>query len=147
LGDCPALNLALCHIGHTGYWPCWYCELKGKHVTNKRQYYHSDNITLRTPETFLADSKLAEKTKNGNVKGRLGVSAFHRVVDIPLPRSCITDYLHATLLRHGRTIFNHLYYAHLKTSQRTQFDLKLSQQRYPHFFNRKVRSIKESYLK
>ena len=114
---------------------------------NKRQYYHGDNNTLRTPETFLADSKLAEKTKKGNIKGRCGVSVFHQILDIPLPVSCITDYLHVTLLRHGRTVFNHLYYQHLKSPQRAQFDLKLNQQRYPHFFNRKVRSIKEPFLK
>ena len=147
LGDCPALKSALCHIGHTGYWPCWYCEVKGKHVAKKRQYYYNENFVIRTPSSFLADSRLAASTKGGNVKGRLGVSAFHHILDIPLPGSCIADYLHVTLLRHGRTIFKQLYKAHLKPSQRTQFDLQLSQQRYPHFFNRKVRSITAPCLK
>jgi hypothetical protein len=105
LGDCPALKSALCHIGHTGYWPCWYCEVKGKHVAKKRQYYYNENFVIRTPSSFLADSRLAASTKGGNVKGRLGVSAFHHILDIPLPGSCIADYLHVTLLRHGCTVF------------------------------------------
>lgn len=147
LGDCPALKMALCHIGHVGYWPCWYCELKGEHVGGKRQYRYTANLVLRTPENFLMDSKLAEKTKERNIKGRRGVSVFHHLVDIPLPLSCIADYLHVTLLRHGKTIYSHLYHQHMKPAQRTQFDIQLSKQCYPHFFHRKVRSVKEPFLK
>lgn len=146
LGDSPALKLALCHISHVGYHCCYYCEIKGVHTDGKRQYYYDDDCVLRTSKSFLSDSQLAE-SQNENIKGRLGVSIFHRVLDIPLPYSCIADYLHVTLLRHGRTLYHHLYNKHLKPIQRTEFDQKLANQRYPHFFNRKVRSVKEPFLK
>jgi hypothetical protein len=146
IGDCPALKLMLNHISHVGYYCCWFCKVEGIHVNGKRQYYYQNNFPVRDSVNFLSDSKRAQYEKS-NINGRLGISVLDKVVDIPLPKSIIADYLHVTLLRHGKTICQYLYKKIMKPHQRTALDKKMTKQRFPNFFNRKIRSLSDPYLK
>ncbi|CAF4978365.1 unnamed protein product, partial [Rotaria magnacalcarata] len=77
---------------------------------------------------------------SSNVYGHLGRSLLHDLLDVPLPNSIIVDYLHVSLLRHTRAIIQQVY-AQLSPLERTKFDSGLRGQRFPHFFNRKLRAV------
>jgi hypothetical protein len=146
IGDTPALNLILNHKGHGGYSCCWYCQIKGLYTGSKMQYYYDKNIALRSESDFSTDSRNAENLKT-TTNGRHGISILEKIVDIPLPRAIIADYLHMTLLGHAKTICLYLYKYYMKPKTRIQFNEKIYVQRFPHFFNRKIRTFEESYLK
>jgi hypothetical protein len=146
IADCPAMNLVLNHKSHVGYFCCWYCLIQGEHVNNKRQYYYNENIQVRNKFDFENDSRQAEYLRT-SINGRHGVSILNSIVDISLPYSIITDYLHVTLLRHAKTICIYLYKDVLKPKERLELDKKMSIQQFPHFFNRKIRTLNKPYLK
>src|SRR4051794_6167902 len=91
IADCPAMKLALDHIGNNGYYSCWFCKNHGIHIYNKRQYYFEEVPCMRTIKSYLNESKEAETTGE-NVNGHLGMSIFHEILDVPLPHSIIMDY-------------------------------------------------------
>jgi hypothetical protein len=138
-GDCPALRLVLNHIGHGGYYCCWYCYVKGEHINGKRQYKFEKSMMLRRSDVFLHESQLAEQDKT-NIFGRLGISVLNQIVDIPLPRCIISDYLHVTLLGHGKALILNLYHS-LSPSERATVDDCFNKQTFPHHFNRKMRPV------
>jgi hypothetical protein len=140
-GDCPALKSVLKFIGHGGYWCCWVCYLRGVHDGGKRQYRYESPIELRATDVYFKESCQAEQDGQP-VFGHRGISPLHRILDIPLPQSIIIDYVHATLLGHGKTIISAIY-AKLKPVQRSIVDLELKGQPFPHFFNRKIRPISD----
>lgn len=146
IGDCPAIKVILNHISHVGYNCCWYCNIKGEHVNGKRQYYYRERLEMRKPDQFLADSITAENRKE-NINGRLGLSMLNSIVDIPLPKSVIADYLHVTLLRHAKAVFHYLYFKKMKRKQRLELDRQMINQRFPHFFNRTIKPLKEPFQK
>lgn len=142
VGDCPALKIILEFIGHTGYHSCFYCYIHGIHIGGrggKRQYYLDHNIQLREKKTYESESIRAAETSS-NVYGHLGRSLLHDLLDVPLPNSIIIDYLHVSLLRHTRAITQQIY-AKLSPLQRKKFDTGLRGQKFPHFFNRKLRAV------
>ncbi|CAF1485236.1 unnamed protein product, partial [Rotaria sordida] len=102
---CPALKLMANMIGHTGYYPCFYCYTKGKHIreVSKRQYEYEIPVNCRTVESLYSDSREAQLNSK-NVFGHLGTSILDEIVDVPLPYSLIIDYAHVSLLRHFRDI-------------------------------------------
>jgi hypothetical protein len=146
IGDTPALNLILNHNSHVGFNCCWYCQIRGLHINGKRQYYYDENIALRSEYDFATDSRNAQYLKK-TTNGRHGISILENIVDIALPRSIIADYLHITLLGHAKTTCLYLYQKYMKPKERILFDKKILAQKFPHFFNRKIRSFNESYLK
>ena len=146
IGDTPALNLVLNHKSHVGYDCCWFCHITGEHVNGKRQYYYDKNILLRNEYDFALDSRKAHYLQT-TTNGRHGVSILDKILDIPLPRAIIADYLHVTLLCHGKTIGVYLYGKHMRPKDRIQFDKKISIQRFPHFFSRTIRAFSEAHLK
>ena len=99
------MKLMLNMIGHTGYFCCFLCRLRGVHSqeARKRQYPYTIPIDYRTTESFEKDSREAQRNKE-NVMGHLGSSILERVVDIPLPHCILIDYTHVSLLRHFRDI-------------------------------------------
>jgi hypothetical protein len=115
-------------------------------VNGKRQYYYDENIALRSERDFAIDSRNAQYFQKAT-NGRHGISILEKIVDIPLPRCIITDYLHVTLLGHSKTICLYLYKNYLRPKERIQFDKKISLQRFPHFYNRKIRAFHETHLK
>lgn len=142
IGDCPALKIILEFIGHTGYYCCFYCYVHGIHIGGrggKRQYYHENNIRLREMQTYELESIRAAETSS-NVYGHLGRSLLHDLLDVPLPNSIIVDYLHVSLLRHTRAIVQQIY-TKLSPLERMKFDTCLRIQKFPHFFNRKLRAV------
>ncbi|CAF4335898.1 unnamed protein product, partial [Rotaria magnacalcarata] len=142
IGDCPALKGILEFIGHTGYHCCFYCYIHGIHVGGrggKRQYYFENRMQLRTKRIYELESIRAVETSS-NVYGHLGRSLLHDLLDVPLPNSIIVDYLQVSLLRHTRVIIQQVY-AQLSPLERTKFDSGLRGQRFPHFFNRKLRAV------
>lgn len=142
LGDCPALKIILEFIGHTGYHSCFFCYIHGIHIGGrggKRQYYHETYINLREEKSYALESIKAAETSS-NIYGHLGRSMLHDLLDVPLPHSIIVDYLHVSLLRHTRAIVQQIY-KKLTPLQRMNFDTCLRQQRFPHFFNRKIRPV------
>lgn len=146
IADCPAMNLALNHISHTGYYCCWYCKIKGGHIINKRQYYYDEKIPSRETVDFTSDSRRAEYLQR-KINGRLGVSIFNEIVDIPLPRSIVTDYLHTTLLGHGKTVCRYIYNKVMSPRERIMLDKRMSIQKFPHWFQRTIRTINSTHLK
>jgi hypothetical protein len=149
IGDCPALKIILEFIGHTGYYCCFFCYIKGVHVGGrggKRQYYCDVRLKLRNIIDYELESTRAAVSAS-NVYGHLGRSILHDLLDVPLPNSIIADYLHVTLLRHTRAIVQQTY-SNLSPAQRITFDIGLRAQKFPHFFNRKVRAISDlSFVK
>ncbi|CAF1383215.1 unnamed protein product, partial [Rotaria magnacalcarata] len=145
IADCPAMKLVLNHIGHNGYYSCWYCKVSGIHTLNKRQYHFEEVPIMRTVDTYMSESAEAEKTGE-NIHGHLGTSILHQILDVPLPQSIIMDYMHITLLRHARCVVLQLY-ASIKPKQRIELDNILRHQRFPHTFNRKMRGIKDTHIK
>ncbi|CAF1147912.1 unnamed protein product [Adineta ricciae] len=148
IADCPALKVMANMIGHTGYYPCFYCHIKGTHVreAKKRQYEFQTAPMNRTVNSFELNSKAAEEN-NQNVFGHLGTSILDEIVDIPLPHALIIDYSHVTLLRHFRTITITIV-SSLEPSKRKKIDDALRKQIFPHFFHRKMKGIEDfSFIK
>jgi hypothetical protein len=149
VGDCPALKLVLEFNAHNGYFCCFYCYIEGIHVGGrggKRQYYYEDGTQLRDITSYESESIEAAETSS-KVFGHLGRSILHDLLDVPLPYSIIADYLHVSLLRHTRGIVKQIY-SSLSPSQRIEFDAGLRAQKFPHFFNRKLRPVSEfSFIK
>ncbi|CAF3066765.1 unnamed protein product [Rotaria sp. Silwood2] len=113
-------------------------KTQGQHINKKRQYYY-ESINLRTAEQYLKASKIAERTKT-NVYGHYGNSALENILDVPLPKGIVLDYLHVSLLGHAKAIILSIYHQ-LKPAQREQFNVQLKSQKFPHFFQRKIRTI------
>ncbi|CAF3339360.1 unnamed protein product [Rotaria socialis] len=101
---------------------------------------------MRMPGNFARDSSTAAQLKS-NEKGHLGVSIFSEILDIKLPYSTIIDYAHASLLRHSKSMFVEIY-RRLSPVIRATIDIALSQQPFPHFFHRRMKSFKDlSFIK
>lgn len=146
IADCPAMSLILNHISHVGYYCCWFCKIKGEHVLKKRQYYYEENFLMRDRLDFDFNSRMAQYLQQ-NINGRLGISILDKIMDIPLPRCIIADYLHVTLLRHTKTICRYIYTNILKPKQRSLLDQRILSQRFPHFFNRTIRTFNDTRVK
>jgi hypothetical protein len=145
IADCPAMKLALDHIGNNGYHSCWFCKIEGVHVGNKRQYHFEEAPHMRSIKSYANESKEAE-VKGANINGHLGVSIFHEILDIPLPHSILIDYMHVTLLRHTRGVVLQIYES-ITPKKRSEIDNKLRCQPFPHTFNRKLRPINVGHVK
>lgn len=143
------MKIILKFTSHVGYYCCFYCYIKGVHVGGrggKWQYYYADRAKLRDASKYQLESIQAEQSSS-NINGHLGLSILHNILDVPLPKSIIVDYLHVTLLRHARAII-HQSYLILTPGQRKQIDAQLLTQKFPNFFNRKVRAINDlSFIK
>jgi hypothetical protein len=145
-GDLPALKIALNFIGHNGYHCCFFCYLHGVHREGKRQYPYECPFEMRTVNGFYQDAATASRL-NRKEKGHLGVSIFSNLVDVQLPYSIIIDYAHASLLRHSKSIFSELY-RRLSPAVRIEVDTALTNQNFPHFFHRHMKSFKDlSFIK
>ena len=111
------------------------------HVYGKRQYRFDQATIKRNAQSYLTDSTRADITGE-NVDGYLGTSILMEILDTPLPDAIMIDYLHVTLLRHTKTIVHDLY-SRLKPAERQNIDNRLKNQRFPYFFNRRMRPLKE----
>ncbi|CAF3931397.1 unnamed protein product [Rotaria sp. Silwood1] len=135
-------------IGHNGYYPCFYCHIKGEHVrqVSKRQYQYEVPVHYRTIKSFSINSKEAQ-LNNTKVFGHLGTSILDEVFDIPLPRGLIIDYSHVSLLRHFRDVVKTISLS-LAPVIRENIDISLRAQVIHHFFNRKLRGVADfSFIK
>ena len=108
-------------------------------------------VSIRHPLTAILVLIQSLRTKRKqlafNIDGHLGTSILAEILDVPLPNAIMIDYLHVTLLRHAKTIIQDLY-SRLKPAQREQIDIRLKRQRFPHFFNRRMRPLKDlSFVK
>ncbi|CAF1368239.1 unnamed protein product [Rotaria sordida] len=120
-GDSPALRNVLNFIGH------------GEPV-------------LRYSSTYAKESAEAEETKT-IVYGHKGTSILQNILDTKLPEAIIIDYQHVSLLRHTKTVLSTIY-KQLKPSHRRLIDIKLKNQCFPHFFNRRMKPFKNlSFIK
>lgn len=115
-------------INHNGYFSCWYCFIEGIHI-NKRQQYYYESINLRTPSQFLKYSNEAEVTQS-NIYGHWGNSILNDILDVNLPNGIVLDYLHVSLLGHGKLIIS-VIYKHLKPKQREQLNIAMNNQLFP----------------
>ncbi|CAF4834075.1 unnamed protein product, partial [Rotaria socialis] len=148
IGDSPALKLMSNMIGHNGYYPCYYCDIKGVHIRKprKRQYPYTPTNNCRTVNSFYVHSREAQ-LKSQNIFGHLGISILEDVLDVPLPHGIIIDYAHASLLRHFRDVIR-VVASSLAPAVRQRIDDSLIKQRFPHFFHRKMRGVQDfSFIK
>ena len=143
IADCPALKLISNMVGHTGYYCCFFCFVRGFHdsTVRKRQYPYSLHTPQRTKISFALNGERAEQ-ENRNIFGQLGTCILTPFVDIHLPSCLLVDYAHVTLLRHFRDVIRTVY-ASLSPAIRQQIDRSLRMQRFPNYFNRKMRGINE----
>lgn len=135
-------------VGHTGYYCCFFCFLQGFHdpTVRKRQYPYSSHTLQRSKTSFELNGERAER-ENRNIFGQLGTCILAPFVDICLPSCLLVDYAHVTLLRHFRDVIRTVY-ASLSPAIRQQIDQSLRTQRFPNYFNRKVRGINDlSFVK
>ena len=135
-------------IGHNGYYPCFYCDIRGEHVrqASKRQYQYEVPFHYRTIKSFSINSKQAQ-LNNKNAFGHLGTSILDDILDIPLPHGLIVDYSHVSLLRHFRDIVKTISLS-LAPAIRENVDISLGAQPFPHFFNRRLRGVADfSFIK
>lgn len=148
IGDCPALKRILNFISHGGYYCCFYCYIKGYHNSKckKRQYLFTKSLRMRTTKFFQIEALEAEQSGK-KVHGHLGRCILDGILDIPLPKSIICDYLHVSLLRHFKDVIKSIS-RELSPSLRKAVSSKLRRQTFPHYFKRKMRGIEElSYIK
>ena len=117
------------------------CHLRGVHDNGKRQYRYEASIEYRSTRLYSKQSSQAER-EGRSIFGHHGVSPLHTILDNPLPRSIIIDYMHATLLGHGKRMILTIY-DQVKPSQRSMIDFQLKNQPCPHFFNRRMRAISD----
>ena len=96
-------------------------------------------MVLRNSTSYLQESIVANDNM-ANISGHLGVSVLQSILDIALPDSIIIDYLHVTLLGHAKGLILNLY-RYITPGQRKKLDVKLNEQQFPHYFNRKMRKI------
>ncbi|CAF4676474.1 unnamed protein product [Rotaria socialis] len=122
-------------IGHNGYYPCYYCDIKGVHIRKprKRQYPYTPTSNCRTVNSFYVHSREA-RLKSQNIFGHLGISILEDVLDVPLPHGIIIDYAHVSLLRHFRDVIR-VVASSLAPAVRQRIDDSLIKQRFPHFFH------------
>ncbi|CAF3844015.1 unnamed protein product [Rotaria sordida] len=118
--DCPVLRLILDFIGHGGYFCCWFCYIRGKHISGKRQYKFELPMIMHDAAVYEEESYLAQD-KQINIYGHLDVSILTSILDIPLPDAVIIDYLHSI--------------------ERLQVDSRLTKQNFSQYFNRKMKAI------
>ena len=111
----------------------------------KRQYYFQQIFPKRSSSDYVLESTAAESQRK-NINGHFGLSVLHRILDIPLPKSILIDYMHVCLLRHTRAIVGQLY-NRLKPVERIALDDQLRKQPFPHTFGRKMRPISDSHIK
>ncbi|CAF4012453.1 unnamed protein product, partial [Rotaria magnacalcarata] len=138
-GDCPALKLVLKFTSHVGYYCCWLCYIRGRHVGGKRQYEFKLPMIMRDRDAYEEESRLAEQ-KQINVYGHLGLSVLSSVLDIPLPDAIIIDYLHVTLLGHAKALILNIFHS-FAPNERLEVDNWFKMQIFPHYFNRKIKPI------
>ncbi|CAF3318181.1 unnamed protein product [Rotaria socialis] len=75
-----------------------------------------------------------------NIYGHSGKTMLDDILDLPLSNAVVIGYLHVTLLGHAKAIILSIY-RQLKPIQREQLNIQLRNQNFPHFFNRKIRSM------
>ncbi|CAF1319568.1 unnamed protein product [Rotaria sordida] len=145
-GDSPALRNILKFIGHGGYFCCNFCYTRGQHIERKRQYFYEKKPVLRYSSTYNKESAAAEKTKK-IIYGHKGISILQNILDTKLPEAIIIDYQHVSLLRHAKTVLSTIY-KQFNPSHRRLIDIKLKNQCFPHFFNRRMIPFKNlSFIK
>ncbi|CAF1231843.1 unnamed protein product [Rotaria sordida] len=145
-GDSPALRNILKFIGHGGYFCCNFCYTRGQHIERKRQYFYEKKTVLRYSSTYNKESAAAEKTKK-IIYGHKGISILQNILDTKLPEAIIIDYQHVSLLRHTKTVLSTIY-KQFNPSHRRLIDIKLKNQCFPHFFNRRMIPFKNlSFIK
>lgn len=127
-GDCPALSLVTNFINHNGYYSCWFCFIKGEHISKKRQYRY-DTIQLRTTSDYSKLSNKAERVQS-KIYGHLGKSVLSDILDVELPHAIILDYLHVSLLGHAKVMIISIY-QQLKPTQRHELNFELKKQVFP----------------
>ena len=148
IGDSPALKLMCNMIGHNGYYPWHYCDIKGIYVqkARKRKYSYTPSIKYRSVNSFYSLSRAAQR-KRQNIFGHLGISILENVLDVPLPHGILIDYAHVSLLRHFRDIVRVVWLS-LSPMVRDKIDDSLKKQPFPNFFHRKMRGVQEfSFIK
>jgi hypothetical protein len=142
------MKMMLNMVGHTGYYCCFFCDIRGVHSkeAHKRQYPYSLKTQQRTIDSFIIDGQNAEKNEV-KVCGHYGTFVLQDIIDVPLPSSVLVDYAHVTLLRHFRDVIKTIS-SSLSPSVREQINVSLRTQPFPHHFNRKLRGVDElSYIK
>ncbi|CAF1331592.1 unnamed protein product [Didymodactylos carnosus] len=145
VGDLPGLAFVLNFKGHTGYFSCFFCFLEG--IRNGKMLFpYTSPLLLRTSDDWCRDSEEAVRKKE-NVLGHHGISPIADLFDGDLPNSIMIDYLHASLLRHVKTVVVELT-SRLSKNDCKKLDELLKSQKFPHFFNRKLRGVLDvSYVK
>ncbi|CAF1315343.1 unnamed protein product [Didymodactylos carnosus] len=74
--------------------------------------------------------------------GHFGGAVLFDLFNRQFPECIMIDYLHTTLLRQTKTMLMHLS-NNLRPTERVLLDAQLTEQKFPHFFNRTVRGISQ----
>jgi len=139
--DAPAKSFVLYTTGHTGYYSCSKCFVKGEYRNNRICFPDANLCSERSDMEFR---------QQVNAKHHLGVSVLEQLPQFDMVQNVVLDYMHLICLGVMRKLlflwcFDFKSGSKLSKSDITKIsDFLLSQQSYtPCEFNRKPRSLLE----
>ncbi|CAF1538688.1 unnamed protein product [Adineta ricciae] len=108
MGDMPALSSMVKFVEPNAYYACMFCNTKGIYSNDGHcvTYPFDDEAELRTNEKLEECAHLAAsmftRLDRERTKGFKGVSAFSKILDVPLPYSVVIDPMHTVFLCHSK---------------------------------------------
>ena len=146
MGDMPALSSMVQFVEPNAFYSCMFCNTKG---TYSRQghcvtYPIDNDADLRTSESFRKHSELAEamqpRIDRERTIGHKGLSAFTKLLDVPLPHSVVIDGMHTIFLCHSKKLLIHLQ-SFISKENLDRISSKLRSMNYIHDILRRPRSF------
>ena len=110
----PALSSMVQFVEPQAFYSCMFCNTKGtyNHRGHGVTYPIDDDADLRTSESFQRHGELAASMQpridRERTIGLKGVSAFNKILDVPLPHSVVIDSMHTVFLCHSKKLLIHL---------------------------------------
>ena len=146
MGDMPALSSMVQFVEPQAFYSCMFCNTKGtyNHRGHCVTYPIDDDADLRTSESFQRHGELAASMQpridRERTIGLKGVSAFNKILDVPLPHSVVIDSMHTVFLCHSKKLLIHLQ-SFVSKENLLKISMKLRSINYIHDILRRPRSI------
>ena len=146
MGDMPALSAMAQFVEPHAYYACMFCDTRGiyNHRGHCITYPFDNDAALRTTTTFRTHAELAASMQpridRERTIGHKGLSAFSKILDVPLPHAAVIDPMHTVFLCHSKKLLIHLQTFISKDNLQKVSD-KLRSMNYIHDILRRPRSI------
>ena len=146
MGDMPALSAMAQFVEPHAYYACMFRDTRGTYNHRGRciTYPVDNDAVSRTTATFRTHAELAASMQpridRERTIGHKGLSAFSRILDVPLPHVVVIDAMHTVFLCHSKKLLLHLQTFIGKDNLQKVSD-KLHSMKYVHDILRRPRSI------